>query len=120
VPALESDYIVPDERSFSDLLDYARSVAAEIRYYDLSGQSVADWRAFVELLLDPATDRIMSTPALEAVLDARADWPPHLVLFLAFLKQFQNLQADLNQLTARHLRYYYDTALGLHLRAASP
>jgi hypothetical protein len=120
LPMLESDYIVPDERSFSDLVEYARNVAAEIRYYDLSGQSVADWRPFVELLLDPATNQVMSTPTLEAALDARADWPPHLVLFLAFLKQFQNLQGDLNQLTARHLRYYYATALGLQQRAASP
>ena len=120
LPALEADYIVPDERSFSDLLDYARNVAAEIRYYDLSGQSVGDWRPFVELLLDPATNQVIATPTLETVLDMRADWPPHLVLFLAFLKLFQNLQGDLNQLTTRHLRYYYATALGLPLRAPSP
>jgi len=121
LPALEADYIVPDERAFSDLVEYARSVAAEIRYYDLSGQSTGDWSPFVELLLDPATSpsQVLPTAQLEAVLDTRADWPPHLVLFLAFLKLFQNLQGDLNQLTVRHLRYYYETALGLQLRAAS-
>src|SRR5262249_26458979 len=47
-----------------------------------------------------------------------ADWPPHLVLFLAFLKLFQHLQGDLNQLTERHLRYYYEKELGLQRRAA--
>lgn len=119
LPALEADYIVPDERAFSDLVEYARSLAAEIRYYDLSGQSTGDWRPFVELLLDPATSQVLPTAQLEAVLETRADWPPHLVLFLAFLKVFQNLQSDLNQLTVRHLRYYYETALGLQLRAAS-
>ena len=31
------------------------------------------------------------------------------MLFLAFLKQFQHLQGDLNQLTQNHLRYYYGT-----------
>jgi len=120
LPALEADYIVPDERSFSDLVEYARSVAAELRYYDLSGQSTGDWRPFVELLVDPATSQVLPTPRLESVLDTRADWPPHLVLFLAFLKQFQNLQGDLNQLTQNHLRYYYETRLGLQPRAASP
>src|SRR5205085_7407861 len=44
----------------------------------------------------------------------------HLVLFVAFLKQFRNLQDDLNQLTQNHLRYYYDKRLGLQLRPASP
>lgn len=120
LPALEADYIVPDERVFSDLVEYARSVAAEIRYYDLSGQSTGDWRPFVELLLDPATGQVLATPQLEAALDARTDWPPHLVLFLAFVKLFQNLRDDLNQLTVRHLRYYYETALGMQPRPASP
>ncbi len=119
LPPLEADYIVPDERSLSDLVEYARNVAAEIRFYDLSGQATGDWQAFVELLLDPATSQVLPTAQLEAVLEKRADWPPHLVLFLAYLKLFQNLQGDLNQLTQRHLRYYYETGLGLPLRAAS-
>lgn len=120
LPALEADYIVPDERAFADLVEYARSVAAEIRYYDLGGQSTGDWRPFVEQLVDPATSQVLPTAQLEALLDGRADWPPHLVLFLAFLKIFQNLQGDINQLTARHLRYYYETALGIQLRSATP
>jgi hypothetical protein len=120
LPALEADYIVPDERAFSDLVEYSRNVAAEIRYYDLSGQSTGDWRPLVELLLDPATGQVLPTAQLQPLLDGRADWPPHLVLFLAFLNLYQNLQGDLNQLTARHLRYYYQTALGLAPRPAAP
>jgi hypothetical protein len=120
LPALEADYIVPDERAFSDLVKYARNVAAEVRYYDLSGQSTGDWRPLVESLLDPATGQVVPAAQLEALLDGRANWPPHLVLFLAFLKVFQNLQGDLNQLTVRHLRYYYGTALGIQPLAATP
>ena len=117
LPALEADYIVPDERSLSDLVEYARRVAAEIRFYDLSGQATGDWVPFLELLLDPTTrGKVLPSPQLEAALDARADWPPHLVLFLAFLKLFQHLQGDLNQLTGRHLRYYYEQHLGLRRR----
>jgi hypothetical protein len=125
LPALEADYIVPDERSLSDLVEYARRVAAEVRFYDLSGQATGDWQAFVEPLLDPATlldpggGQVLPTAQLEAVLEKRADWPPHLVLFLVYLKLFQNLQGDLNRLTERHLRHYYETELGLHLHAAS-
>ena len=122
LPALDANYIVPDERSFSDLVEYARNVAAEIRYYDLSGQSTGDWTPFVEPLLVPGAvpSQVLPNAQLDGVLEARTDWPPHLVLFLAFLKQFQNLQGDLNQLTENHLRYYYETELGLQLRDASP
>jgi hypothetical protein len=122
LPALEANYIVPDERSFSDLVEYARNVAAEIRYYDLSGQSTGDWTPLVEPLLvpGPVPGPVLPDEQLDGVLEARTDWPPHLVLFLAFLKQFQNLQSDLNQLTQNHLHYYYGTELGLPLRGASP
>jgi hypothetical protein len=119
LPALETDYIVPDERSLSELAEYARRVAAEIRFYELSGRAIGDWRPFLELLVDPATSRVLPTPELEAVLDTRADWPPHLVLFLVFLKLFRHLQNDLNRLTENHLRFYYEKHLGLLRRGAA-
>ncbi|MBT2748687.1 MULTISPECIES: hypothetical protein [unclassified Lysobacter] len=117
LPGLEADYVVPDERSFADLLDYAYSVAAEVRYYDLSGQSTGDWQALLETLLAPGSGRMRSTQELQLLLASRSDWPPHLVLFLTFLKLFQHLQDDLNELTRRHLLYYYVKQLGLQLHA---
>ncbi|MFO1418200.1 MAG: hypothetical protein U1E83_05970 [Methylotetracoccus sp.] len=118
LPALESDYVVPDERDFSALIEYARKVAAEVRYYDLSGQATGDWQAMFESLLIPGTGAVRSSEDLEAMLASRSDWPPHLVLFLVFLKLFQLLQDDLNQLTQRHLLHYYEKELGLARRPA--
>lgn len=117
LPGLEADYVVPDERSFADLLDYAHRVAAEVRYYDLSGQSTGDWQALLETLLVPGTDRMRSTEELQLLLASRSDWSPHLVLFLAFLKLFRHLQDDLNELTRRHLLHYYVKQLGLPFHA---
>lgn len=117
LPGLEADYVVPDERSFADLVEYAHRVAAEVRYYDLTGQSTGDWQALLETLRVPGTDRIRSTEDLQLLLASRSDWPPHLVLFLAFLKLFQHLQGDINELTRRHLLHYYGRQLGLLHRA---
>lgn len=119
LPALEPGYIVPDERSLADLVEYARRLAAEIRFYDLTGQATGDWRPFLEPLIDPATGRVPPTPELEAALAARGDWPPHLVLFLVFLKLFGHLQDDLNELPEKHLRYYFEKELGLRRRDAA-
>jgi len=118
LPGLDANYIVPDERSLADLLDYAYRVAAEIRFYDLSGQAAGDWSPFLEELLDSSTGQMQR--AMDALLATRSNWPPHLVLFVVFLKLFQNLQGDLNQLTAKHLRYYYEQVLGLQRRPAAP
>jgi hypothetical protein len=120
LPGLEADYIVPDERSLSELVDYAYRIAAEIRFFDLNGQSTGDWRPLLQSLLVPGTDQFRPTVELQTLLASRNDWPPHLVLFLVFLKLFQNLQGDLNQLTQRHLMHYYEKRLGLLRRPAAP
>ena len=50
--------IAPDEREFSDLVDFAYRLSAEVRYFDLSGQSTGDWRPLLASLLIPGTDRV--------------------------------------------------------------
>jgi hypothetical protein len=122
-PALESDYILPDERSLSDLLTYARKLAAEIRFYSLTGQSTGNWQPFLDALVenpeaDPDTQKIYDLARLEALLQSRRDWPPHLALFVVFLKLFSHLQSDLNELPQRHLRHYYEQQLNLLRRQA--
>lgn len=117
-PALEPDYIVPDERSLSDLVAYAQRLASEIRFYDLTGQATGDWRPFLEPLLNPSTGLVRTTAELEAAMNAQRDWPPHVALFLVFLKLFQHLRNDLNELPQRHLRHYYETELNLLRKTA--
>ena len=118
LPALESGYILPDERSLSDLLEYARKLAAQIRFYTLTGQSTGDWRPFLDALVDPSTDQIYEAKTLETILNSRSDWAPHLALFIVFLKLFHYLQTDLNELPQRHLRHYYEKELNLLRREA--
>ncbi|MFC4873927.1 hypothetical protein [Negadavirga shengliensis] len=43
----------------------------------------------------------------------RKDHPPHIALFISFLRLFINVQEDLNQMTKRHLDFYYRGVLGL-------
>jgi hypothetical protein len=51
---------------------------------------------------------------------SRTDWPPHLALFMAFLQAYLVAQRDLNEMTGRHLRYYYENVLQLRRRPAQP
>lgn len=118
-PALESDYILPDERTLSDLLTYARQLAAEIRFFSLTGKSTGDWQPFLDAMVrDLETGEIYDPASLEALLQSRRDWPPHLTLFVVFLQLFSYLQRDLNELPQRHLRHYYEQELNLLRREA--
>ena len=114
LPALEEGYIRPDERSLPELIEYARKVAEEVRFYNRSGQAVGDWRALLEpLLADAAAGTALPAVRLQRAFASRGDWPPHLTLFLVFLELFRHLQDDLNELPRRHLRHYYEQVLAL-------
>jgi hypothetical protein len=51
---------------------------------------------------------------------SRTDWPPHLALFMAFLKAYGIAQKDLNEMTGRHLKYYYENVLQMKRRPTQP
>lgn len=53
-------------------------------------------------------------------LQDQQNHPPHITMFLTFLHLFQHLQKDLNDLTAKHLQYYYETVLCLKRKQAVP
>ncbi|MGZ8218811.1 hypothetical protein [Methylomagnum sp.] len=50
----------------------------------------------------------------------RPDHPPHTALYIAFLRLFDQVRADLNRFTGRHLDYYYRTVLKLRERDSQP
>ena len=50
----------------------------------------------------------------------RDDHPPHLALFISFLMLYQQVQADLNGLTGKHLDFFYKDVLGLKTKSAVP
>ena len=110
---LEKDYILPDERSFVNLIKYARALAGELHYYSLTGKSVGNWRAMFDELTDDTTGEIYTEDKLQHLLNTKNNWSPHVALFLVFLKLFRYLQKDLNDLPVRHLRHFYEKQLSL-------
>ena len=45
---------------------------------------------------------------------------PHVALYLAFLRLFEHARAEMNNLTSRHLEFFYEQILHLRRRAAEP
>ncbi|AUD04885.1 baseplate J/gp47 family protein [Spirosoma pollinicola] len=121
LPTLDPAYAKADERTMSDFLKYAYQLAREIRYYNIRNQSEGDWTPFFdEFLRDAATGDMLPQTQLDAHLAGRSDLPPHMALFLIFLKLYENAQQDLNSLTQKHLDYYYRDILGIKAKPAIP
>ncbi|GAA4400465.1 hypothetical protein GCM10023187_13690 [Nibrella viscosa] len=121
LPSLDPAYARVDERTLSDFLTYAFQLAKEIRYYNGLDVAEGDWTPFFDLfLLDAATGQMAGTTQIEHYLDGRASLPPHMVLFLAFLKLYEHAQQDLNSLTQKHLDYYYRAILDIKAKPAVP
>ncbi len=50
----------------------------------------------------------------------RTDHPAHVALFITFLLLYRQVQDDLNQMTQRHLDFYYKDILGMKSKEAVP
>ncbi len=96
-----------------------------------AGHGAADAAAYAAAAtaLQPLADAFLSAhqqlqnTAPDLLAETLEKWPahePHVALFLTFLKLFSHAQTALNELTGRHLDFYYREVLQLRPRAAVP
>lgn len=120
LPALDPASVPIDERSVTDLLRFAREYGRELRYFNTRDEADGDWAEFLDGDLD-ALARFLDDPErFRAEAPGAPPVRPHVVLFLTFLDLLQTAKAQLNDLTRRHLEFYYREALRLSARPAAP
>jgi hypothetical protein len=111
-PELDAHFADVDERSTEALWEWTQRLAGLVSYYAGAADAPAgDWKP-----LFPDTG-----PSLRGYLE-RADGrvPAHLALLLAFLELYRIPQGLANQLTGRHLDFYYRDVLRLRKRGPEP
>ena len=117
LPALAPDYVAVDERSIKDLLIFAQDYAKELVYFNAQNQVEGDWSHF----LGEKEGDLETILAYLAEPEANpGNSRPHLTLFLTFLKLLQHARSQLNELTQRHLEFYYREALRLTSQPCIP
>jgi hypothetical protein len=116
--ALDPGYVSVDERSVKDLLVFAQKYAEELRYFNEHDEADGEWKSFLgETNLDEIVAYLNDPQRIPA--DSQL-LRPHLVLFLTFLELLQVARAQLNDLTRRHLEFYYREALRLTSQKGVP
>ncbi len=105
IAALLPSYVAVDERSMSDLIEFANKFATQIQFYNDVDKKNGDWQDFfLNQVIDQSTEKT----------------EPHYALFIAFLELFKLAQEDLNTITKRHLEFYYKDVLRLESNAEIP
>lgn len=99
--SLLPDYVAVDGRKIEDLRDFAKGLAAQLKFRTSEDTWDSDWNTFFEKEILP---------------DQRTE--PHFALFLAFLQNFLLAQSDLNGLTKKHLDFFYRDVLQLKEKPA--
>jgi len=130
--ALEIDFVSIEERGPKDMIEFAGRLAKQLKFYNENNAVDGDWSK----MFAPGADEIMAyltKPESFAVdPDASAEIRhkqrerlerlsrPHLTLFLAFLRLLRHQKREFDDLTRRHLDFYYKQVLKLDKRKAVP
>lgn len=119
--ALRPDYVKVEERDVVQLIRQAKSLARRLKYFGESQTEEADWSAFLEGDEEEIAHFLEDPHAFEDSPEKYARYTrPHFALFLTFLKLLQHPQNQLNQLTERHLEFYFQQYLGLRRKTPQP
>jgi len=121
-PALDPTYVSVDERSTKDLLAFAQKYAEELRYFNKHNEANETWRGFLgDTNLDEVIAYLNDPQRYQANPQKAEEFlRPHLVLFLTFLELLKVARAQLNDLTRRHLDFYYREALRMTSKKGVP
>ncbi|WP_428242856.1 baseplate J/gp47 family protein [Gynuella sp.] len=111
--ALDKHYIDIDEHSTEQLLAFMQQFAGHIHYYhhDNADTPAGRWDNFFPFTAE-------NLPQWLAGL--KDDTSPHLALIRSFLALYQHPQRVINELTGKHLDFYYRQVLGLTPQPARP
>jgi Baseplate J-like protein len=119
IPALDGATAKLDGRSLPDLMAFALDYAKEINFFganDPNNEQLQKW----EKLFNPKQFFSNEQFDIAAELDKRSDFPPQYALFLTFIKLFQYAQGEIDNITGRHLDFYYNKVLGLSQNKGLP
>jgi hypothetical protein len=122
--ALDPAFVQLNDRSIPDLLDYTRSVAKEIAYYNILNLPDGDWSSFFDpaqlKLPDEFADQLLDLPAESYPSAGDSNASPHYALFLTFLALLEKLKMSVNTIPKRHFDFFINEVLHIRPKPGIP
>ncbi|HAB16739.1 MAG TPA: baseplate J/gp47 family protein [Verrucomicrobiota bacterium] len=113
--ALDGSYFKIDDRTPAEYLRMFAAMAEMLRLDESNS-----WRELVPAAPTRKDNGAEDWQAALDQLERRRDNPPHLALFVSFVRLFRHVQDHLNTLTRAHLDHYYRMLLGFQPHSAKP
>lgn len=110
--ALDPSYFQVFEDTLEDLYTFAQDYAKMLHYFSSENQQAGNWEAFLNLKTSEIKSLFQTyTTSNQNLVSEIGSIQPHLGLFLTFLKLLQETHGAINELSHRHLDFYYKLAL---------
>jgi hypothetical protein len=109
-----------DDRRTEDFLLLLANMAERLNFYNEQNQLDGNWKVFFKELGQGADITPQSIQAYLSSAERRSDNSVFFTLLLAFLQMYGHVQRDLNELTQKHLDFFYQQVLGFQLLPAVP
>ena len=122
IDALDPEYFKLNEFSLNDWMQFAYGFAEHVNYFettDFQNRS-GNWQDF--FTSDKALEEFLKAFDLDenVNLSESKNITPHLALFISFIKLLETSQNRFNQLTKKHLDFYYSQILDIQKLPATP
>lgn len=133
ISALQPENTKLNDFEITDWILFAHNFSQYINYYETSNPETpsGDWKAFFDFFelngKNPTVDNQLKLDRIKKDLvdlieesKVENEITPHLTLFIAFLMLLENSKKRYNDLTQRHLNFYYNQILKIDKLPATP
>lgn len=133
INALQPENIRLNDFELTDWVLFAHSFSEYVNYYDTSNpeKPSGDWKSFFDFFKwngdKPSIENQLKLDRVkkeltDLIATSKKDFAitPHLTLFLTFLMLLENSKKRYNELTKRHLDFYYNQILHIDKLPATP
>jgi hypothetical protein len=119
--ALEKDYVQLEDRSVARQINVLYRLSKELIFFNADFVESSDWSAlFKRFRNNFPSPELVSDEEIENDIANIKNFEPALALLIVFLKLSEHLKVSLNNITRKHLEFYYKEILGFRLRPGGP
>lgn len=122
--ALKPEYVSVNERSAADLIRFAKNYSENLQFFNELNKPAGNWSSLFDFDDTECEELSAFMENPEAFKDDNEKFKkyssPHLALFLTFLKLLEHPQKQFDNLTGRHLDFYYKNILQFKEKPETP